>query len=147
MIISSVACHVNFTYTSLYSFTAERGWQKWACLGSLPCRTHTHTHSVKGGGYGYYLSLENHPSSAPNCESNSSLGSPCAVLVDRTANDDCNSFLCLDSLLILLRSSWHWGRKCFSFSYIDPSGRDKSIETMERPLQTRDQSPTVFVVH
>lgn len=25
MIISSVACHVNFTYTSLYSFTAERG--------------------------------------------------------------------------------------------------------------------------
>lgn len=72
---------------------------------------------------------------------------PCAVLADRSANGDCNSFLCLDSLFILLRSSSHWGRKCFSFPYIDPSGPDKSIETMERPLQTRDQQTTVFVVH
>lgn len=86
MIISSVACHVNFTYTSLYSFTAERGCQKGAWLGSLPCRTHTHTHvHTLRVGYGYYLSLENHPSSAPNCESNSESGvTLCPVLSWRT---------------------------------------------------------------
>lgn len=80
MIISSVACHVNFTYTSLYSFTAEGGV---AGQPGMP-DTHTHVHILRVG-YGYYLSLENHPSSAPNCESNSESGvTLCPVLSWRT---------------------------------------------------------------
>lgn len=39
MIISSVACHVNFTYTSLYSFTAEGG------VAGQPGMPDTHTHT------------------------------------------------------------------------------------------------------
>lgn len=84
MIISSVACHVNFTYTSLYSFTAEGGVAGQPGMPDTHTHTHTSTHTLRGG-YGYYLSLENHPSPAPNCESNSESGvTLCPVLSWRT---------------------------------------------------------------
>lgn len=41
MIISSVACHVNFTYTSLHSFTAEGG------VAGQPSMPHIHTHTYE----------------------------------------------------------------------------------------------------
>lgn len=149
MIISSVACHVNFTYTSLYSFTAEGGVAGQP--GMPDTHTHTSTHTERGLRLLFVIRKPPEPSSQLRVQLRvRGHPVPCAVLADRSANGDCNSFLCLDSLLILLRSSSHWGRKCFSFPYIDPSGPDKSIETMERPLQTRDQrdqQSTVFVVH
>lgn len=145
MIISSVACHVNFTYTSLYSFTAEGGVAGQPGMPDTHTRAHTqHTHTERGLRLLFVIRKPPEPSSQLRVQLRvRGHPVPCAVLADRSANGDCNSFLCLDSLLILLRSSSHWGRKCFSFPYIDPSGPDKSIETMERPLPTRDQRPAV----
>lgn len=88
MIISSVACHVNFTYTSLHSFTTE---------GAAKRGRGTHTHAWRGLWLLFVIRKPPELSSQHPTD-----GVTLYSCWTQTANGDCNSFFFSASIPLLI---------------------------------------------